>query len=64
MKQIDVNGVEEYREYVFVDYVYTIESPVTIYVSDSGSHRILDSEGITHHVSDWVAIRWKGDIVA
>ena len=51
--------MEQYREYVFADQLtYRIYDPWTLYISPSGSHRVVDSKGLVHHISSWRAIRW------
>lgn len=59
MKTIDIKS-EEYREYVYADGTYRIESPVEVHVTDTGSHRVIDKSGVTHRPADkWLAVRWK-----
>jgi len=59
MKTISVES-ELYREYVYSDGVYRIEHPVQVHVMDNDSHRVIDTEGVTHRPSlGWLAIRWK-----
>lgn len=59
MKIINVKS-EEYREYVYGEEVYRIDSPVEVHVTESGSHRVVDTLGITHRPADgWLALRWK-----
>lgn len=56
---LDINS-EEYREYVFSDSIYRIDNPVSVDVTDSGSHRVVDSDGVTHRpATNWIALRWK-----
>ena len=65
LKALDLKGVEKWREYVFSDgFVYRVTEPVKLYVSASGSHRVVDAFGIAHHVSGWRAIRWDGAVIA
>ena len=38
---------------------YVIDQPRFLHVSDSGGHRILDSEGVGHYVpAGWLAVSW------
>lgn len=55
-------SVEEYREYDFGSRIYRISRPVRLYVGAT-THRVVDSEGVTHCVPapgqhDCV-LRWK-----
>ena len=63
MKEYSLKGSEKWREYILADRggVYTIVEPQRLYIADSGSHRILDSSGIVHRISekDVGVIRWK-----
>lgn len=60
MKQIDVSRAECRRSYIFSDgFEYTIEEPKTVYITDSGSHRVEDVAGQVHYVgADWRVIKW------
>lgn len=52
---------EEWRTYTYADEKYvTISAPKLLYVMPSGSHRIVDSEGLTHRPSQgYLMITWK-----
>jgi hypothetical protein len=64
MKKLDIS-VEKWREYVFEDgFTYKVIEPETLYIAESGSHRVVDRKGIGHHVSGWRAIRWNGPVIA
>ena len=55
---------EEYRIYDFgvVKGGVRIDHPRDLHVSDSGGHRILDKEGVSHYIpSGWLHISWKAD---
>ena len=71
LKKHDISS-EEWREYEYAEgngwangideYVYLIPYPVTLYVSHTGSHRVVDKLGITHYMpSGWRVIRWRAD---
>jgi hypothetical protein len=53
-------AAEETRSYVYTDgYEYEIYEPKKLFITTSGSHRILDADGGVHYPkSDWRAIRW------
>ena len=63
MKEYSLEDAEAWREYVLADSggVYTIIEPIKLYIADSGGHRILDSSGVVHRISekDVGVIRWK-----
>jgi hypothetical protein len=66
---LNVEGVEEWREYDFGNRVYRIDNPVSVHFRPLGStHRVLDASGITHCVPApgvvGCVLRWKGDIIA
>lgn len=55
-------SMEVYREYVTeTGAVYRIEAPATLHITDRGSHRVTDSEGVVHRPprfgGDYV-VRW------
>lgn len=55
-------GVEQWREYVFDSgFAYRIELPQTLFISPTGSHRVEDGYGVTHHIANWRVIRWEGE---
>lgn len=59
MTTIDITS-EQYREYVYTNGAYRIEQPTSVTITDSGSHRVVDRNGITHRPADgWLALRWK-----
>lgn len=69
LSEINVSGVEEWREYDFGGRVYRIEKPQTVYYRPGGStHRVTDAEGIVHCVpapgQNGCVLRWKGPVVA
>ena len=51
---------ELYRIYTYANGAkFRISGPATLYIKD-GSHRIVDTDGVTHRPSrDWVGISWK-----
>ena len=55
-------GDELYREYIYESgFVYRIDVPLALNVSDSGGHRVYDCEGKSYYVkAGWVAIEWEG----
>lgn len=56
---------EEHREYTFPApngrfVKVRINKPTQLSVSESGGHRLLDAEGISHYVpGGWVHLTWK-----
>ena len=52
---IDLSGVETQRTYYFSDgFKYTIDYPVKLFVRKSGSHKLVDSQGTMHYITnDW-----------
>ena len=70
LKKINVKGVEEWREYVFIgrQEAYRINDPVSIeFYSGSSTHRVTDSLGIVHCVPApgfyGCVLRWKGAVI-
>jgi hypothetical protein len=63
MKEYDLRDDELWREYILAESggVYTIVEPQKLYIADSGGHRVLDSSGVIHRISekDIGVIRWK-----
>lgn len=59
-ESIDITS-EIYRIYVYKDgQRFRINNPVELFVLDSGSHRVVDSDGVTHRPTPgWLAISWK-----
>lgn len=38
----------------------TIDLPMKVNVSESGGHRVLDSQGVSHYIpSGWIHLEWK-----
>lgn len=58
MKEFDISS-EVWREYEYEDeYTFRI-NPETLFISDSGSHRVLDIDGVVHYIrGDWRQLRW------
>ncbi|QIW87733.1 hypothetical protein Ab1vBOLIVR5_gp85c [Agrobacterium phage OLIVR5] len=54
------------RTYVYPDgKEYTIVQPVTLYISDSGGHRVTDRDGFVHAPTrGWIAIKWVPSDIA
>lgn len=52
---IDLKGVETQRTYFFPKgFTYTVDNPVKLFVKKSGSHKLIDSEGKLHYITnDW-----------
>lgn len=52
---------EEVRVYRFPgDNSIAINNPVALAINSRGSHRIIDSEGISHYIpAGWVLLSWK-----
>jgi hypothetical protein len=52
---------EEYRIYTFSGgESIKIENPIGLNVSESGGHRIYDSQGISHYIPyKWIHLYWK-----
>jgi len=51
---------ELFRVYEFPDMVVRIEEPLLLNVSDSGGHRIFDSNGISNYIpAGWRRLYWK-----
>lgn len=48
------------RQYQFPgDEFVTVNNPVALNVSDSGGHRLLDEDGLSHYIpSGWIRITW------
>lgn len=69
LKEIDLAGVEEWREYDWGNRVYRIEKPVRVYTREGGTtHRVVDADGVVHCVPApgqfGCVLRWKGPVVA
>jgi hypothetical protein len=54
-------STEEFRMYEYNNAVkLTIEQPLALNVSESGGHRVLDAEGMSHYVpKGWIHLKWK-----
>ncbi|NJR72280.1 MAG: hypothetical protein HC782_04445 [Gammaproteobacteria bacterium] len=59
MEQIDISS-EQYRIYSYEDNKFCkIENPLTLYVTENGTHRIVDAQGLTHRPSPgYLLISW------
>lgn len=69
LSEINVAGVEEWREYDFLGRVYRIDKPQTVHYRQGGStHRVTDAAGIVHCVPapghNGCVLRWRGAVVA
>lgn len=49
MKEVDLNGVELWREYDFGGRCYRIDKPTLLYVGAT-THRVVDAAGVVHCV--------------
>ncbi|MDT0507556.1 hypothetical protein [Novosphingobium sp. MMS21-SN21R] len=58
--KIDTSS-EEVRTYVYGDGAeYSVPDPMTVFVLESGSHRVVDRDGWVHRPEKgWIAIKWK-----
>ena len=67
LKEISLDGVEEWREYDFDGRVYRIDRPVKVYLGTT-SHRVVGSDGVVHCVPapglQGCVLRWKGAVIA
>ncbi|HLW51277.1 MAG TPA: hypothetical protein VKW06_00410 [Candidatus Angelobacter sp.] len=56
---------EKYRQYTFAasdgsDITIRVHAPLYLNVSESGGHRILDAEGVSHYIPPkWIHLEWK-----
>lgn len=57
---------EQFRIYAYADGGrYRINAPDRLYVLPSGSHRVIDEDGIVHRPTPgWLAISWKPKVGA
>lgn len=57
---LDISS-EAFRIYAYANgQRFRINAPVSLYVLDGGSHRVIDEEGMTHRPTPgWLAISWK-----
>lgn len=50
---------EVFREYVYENGTYRINGPLELHITGSGTHRVIDENGLTHRPSpNYLAIRW------
>lgn len=66
--EINVAGVEAWREYDFSGRVYRIEAPAKVQFKATGStHRVTDSAGVVHCVPapgfNGCVLRWSGAVI-
>jgi hypothetical protein len=56
-------SMEETRTYHFPDgSTYTVDKPSKIYIKESGSHKIIDKNGLNHYVRPgWNAFTFEGE---
>ena len=51
---------EEVRSYMFARTRVVVDCPIALRVSDSGSHYVIDDEGVVHCVpKGWVSLSWR-----
>ncbi len=52
---------EIWRSYEFPSgYIVNIQKPQWLYVNKSGSHRLVDGEGISHYIpTGWLHLYWE-----
>lgn len=57
---LDISS-EQYREYTYADGTkFKIDGPTELFVTNTGSHRVVDRFGITHRPEKgYVGISWK-----
>lgn len=57
---LDISS-EAFRIYAYADGKrFRINAPVSLYVLEGGSHRVVDGDGMTHRPTPgWLAISWK-----
>lgn len=59
MTEIDIS-TEQWRLYTYADGTYRIDAPVALHITDSGSHRVIDADGVTHRPTPgWLGLSWK-----
>lgn len=60
MNGIDISS-EEFREYIYGDgNVLLIVSPKTLFITETGSHRVVAADGRTYRPTpDYLGIAWK-----
>jgi hypothetical protein len=63
MSELKFNDIssEVYRTYEWAGFVTVkILDPLTLNVSKSGGHRILDAKGVSHYIpSGWIHLYWE-----
>ena len=69
LKEYNLRGIEEWREYDFSGRVYRITKPQKVMFRAGGTtHRVIDAEGIAHCVpapgEQGCVLRWKGEVIA
>ncbi len=59
--KFDDISTEMFRQYEFpTGQVVRIESPLWLYVSKSGGHRLVDAAGISHYIpAGWGHLWWQ-----
>jgi hypothetical protein len=67
LKEYDLTGTEDWREYDFGGRVYRITKPTKLQLyNGSTTHRVTDSEGIVHCVPapghNGCVLRWQGKV--
>jgi hypothetical protein len=67
LKEINLDGIEQWREYEFGGRVYRIDSPVKVYIGTT-THRVVGPDGVVHCVpapgNQGCVLRWKGAVIA
>jgi hypothetical protein len=67
LKEINLSGVEDWREYDFGGRVYRIDSPEKVYIGAT-THRVVGSDGTVHCLpapgQQGCVLRWKGKVIA
>lgn len=60
MTETDISS-EEYRLYTYPDgSKFRIEAPLRVFVTESGSHRVIDAAGLTHRPTPgYIGLTWK-----
>ena len=61
-KWINIGKNEKSRTYIYPDgFQYTIKNPKKLFVKKSGSHKIVDKNGVNHYITKgFRVIRFKG----
>ena len=58
MKRIDIS-MEKTRVYGYQDRNLEIESPLMLFITEEGGHRVQDTDGWVHYVpSGWTTLKW------